>query len=692
MTLIFTAFFQASQGADNSTTEDLTGLSLAALLEVEITTVATGEEQTLSEAPGVVSIITAQDIKAMGAHGIDEVLKMIPGLHVSRSAMYNPIFAIRGIYQSDLNNPEVLILINGIPISTLFSGTRTPDWGGMPVKAIKRIEVIRGPGSALYGAEAFAGVINIITKGSEDIEGTEVGLQAGSFNTRGAWVLHGGNYKGLDMMFSLEYNESDGPDGLIAEDKQTAFDRIFHTNASLAPGQVNRQTQQVDIRTDVEYQNWQFRAGYQTRELGMGAGIASALDHDGRRGDESFNADLTYHNPTISESWDVTAQLNFLEVHPGARPQIRFFPPGAFGGAFPNGMISGIGSQEDHAHLDLYGFYTGFTDHTLRVGLGYHYGKLGSVTDIRNFCSLCEVPPNTLVDFSDTPFSLFPEGNRKNSYVSLQDVWKINAGWTLTTGMRYDTYSDVGSTFNPRLALVWQTSPTLTTKIMYGSAFRAPSFFELYVQNPPIITGNSELKSETIDTFELAFAYYPTKTWHLGLNLYTYQAKDKVFTVPTEGHGFMTKNFGRWDGQGFELEVSWKPRQTLEFLGSYALQRSVDKETDHDVGQSPQQQLYLQTDWNFHTFFYLNTQVTWIADRERAFGDPRPSIDDYTTVDLTLRTESENPLGITVGVRNLFDADVREPSIGLDSDGIVALPYDLPQAGRNYFAEIQYRF
>jgi iron complex outermembrane receptor protein len=106
----------------------------------------------------------------------------------------------------------------------------------MPVNAIARIEVIRGPGAAVFGADAFAGVINLITKTKQDIEGTETGVRAGSFDSYEGWLLHGEDYGGFDVALSLEYQTTDGHKEVVQEDAPTQFDKLFGTHASLAPG------------------------------------------------------------------------------------------------------------------------------------------------------------------------------------------------------------------------------------------------------------------------------------------------------------------------------------------------------------------------------------------------------------------------------------------------------------------------
>ncbi|MDP3418316.1 TonB-dependent siderophore receptor, partial [Falsiroseomonas sp.] len=153
-------------------------------------TIASGVRQPIARAPSVATVVTAEDIADIGAADLDEVLETVPGLHVARAgAAYNPIYTIRGIHTQ--YNPQVLMLVNGIPVTSVYTGNRSQIWGGMPVENIARIEVIRGPGSALYGADAFSGVINLITKTAADINGTQIGVRAGSFRSRDAWVQHG---------------------------------------------------------------------------------------------------------------------------------------------------------------------------------------------------------------------------------------------------------------------------------------------------------------------------------------------------------------------------------------------------------------------------------------------------------------------------------------------------------------------
>ena len=222
----------------------------------EIISIATGSAQPISRAPAVATVITAKDIKEIGATDIDEALETVPGLHVSRGAAgYLPIYTFRGIYTSA--NPQVLMLVNGISINNLFGGDRGRVWGGMPVEAISRIEVIRGPGSAVYGADAFAGVINIITKEASEIDGFEFGSRLGSFDTTDVWALYGGEVAGFDIAFSAEFRDTDG------QDEDIDADLASLQGTSLAHVSVNTGTQNLDTRLSITKDNWKFRAGLQ---------------------------------------------------------------------------------------------------------------------------------------------------------------------------------------------------------------------------------------------------------------------------------------------------------------------------------------------------------------------------------------------------------------------------------------------
>lgn len=676
------------------------------LIKREAVKVATGVKQTSSKSPSATSIITAQDIEAMGARDLNEVLEAVPGLHVMRNGYaYAPVFSVRGI-QSTGFNPEILFLINGVPITIAATGGfGDKNWGGMPLQQVARIEVIRGPGSAVYGADAFSGVINIITKKRQDIKNTEAGIRAGSFDSWDMWLLHGGHIADFDFSLGMELGGTGGHTEILREDAQSQLDRLFGTAASHAPGAVNLSRRNTDIRADISRDKWRLRAAYQDRSnLGTGAGMAQALDNQGRTASKRFNTDLTWHDPSLNRYWDVTAQLSYYRFTQRIEKDWQLFPPGAFGGVYPDGFIGSPGYAERGVRANLFGFYSGFEQHLLRVGTEFLHSDLYEVTERKNFgpdpVSALPIPPGSPpIDVSDSPAAYIPELDRANQSLYLQDIWTISGNWELTAGVRYDKYSDFGSTLNPRAALVWQETPSLTGKLLYGKAFRAPSFVELHIQNNPVIQGNPDLKPETVATWELAFDFMAAKNLHFGLNLFSYKLKDKIVSAPNpypnlddDAPPLLYQNAGGQNGHGFEFETRWKPTLTTSLLFNYALQRSKNTLVNKDTHDAPRQQAYLRADWLFTPNWFLDTRINRVTGRKRRFDDPRQPIAGYTTVDLSVRYKPGNrPWSFAAGIYNLFDRDIYEPSEGPDSSGIVNIPYDLPLAGRNFFAELRYR-
>ena len=674
--------FAQSQNSEES--------DLAAIYgDVDTVSIATGETQPIARAPAVATVITALQIKAMGATDINQVLETVPGLHVSTFYQaYNPIYTIRGIY-SDFN-PRTLMLINGIPITNLYEGNRGSIWGGMPVNSIARIEVIRGPGSALYGADAYSGVINVITKNIDNINGTEAGARLGSFNSRELWLLHGGNYHGLDIAYSLEYGTTDGQDRTIEADQQTLYDQTF-TNppysvapASYAPGPVNLGRKYLEGRVDTSWNNLRIRLGYQGRyDVQTGPGVAQALDPTGTNNSARFNMDASYTIESI-ENWDTTVQLSYLDT--SAESDLILFPPGAFGGAYPNGMIGNPYVYERHTRLGVSSFYSGWLRHRIRLGVGINYGDLYKTKETKNF-NPDGTPIGSVVDVTDsTPF-MRPH-NRTNTYFLGQDEWSIANDWALTAGLRYDNYSDFGDTVNPRAALVWQAAYNLTSKLLYGRAFRAPSFAELYNINNPVALGNPKLKPETIDTLELAFDYQVTDKLRTGLNLFHYRMHDIIRFIPDPAPASTStaQNSGDQNGYGLEWEINWSISRTLKLNANYALQRSEDQTTHTDPGNAPHHEIYGGVNWLFKSNWSLNPQITWIGKRPRAFGDTRSPLKGYTLVDITLRrTHIKDNFELAASIHNIFNTDAREPS---PSPGLI--PNDLPLAGRNFYIELRY--
>jgi hypothetical protein len=208
------------------------------------------------------------------------------------------------------------------------------------------------------------------------------------------------------------------------------------------------------------------------------------------------------------------------------------------------------------------------------------------------------VPTGGPVQLSAAPF-IYPH-RRRIDYLFVQDEWRLHPDWTMTSGLRHDRYSDAGSSTNPRLALVWDAAVNWTAKLLYGEAFRAPTFSELYATNNPIARGNPALRPETTRTLEMVLAWSPRTDLQANLNLFSYRMHDIIRTLPnpppTPGTSYT--NLGSQQGRGLEAEVVWDPLRQLRISGQFSYQRSVDPATGLDVGYVPRRHAVLVADVN----------------------------------------------------------------------------------------------
>lgn len=680
--------------------------------DMSFVSIATSSQLWLRRAPAVATVITAEEIRAMGAVDIDQVLETVPGVHVSVSADgYSPLYIFRGIVKPP-TNPQVLMLQNGIPMTISFAGDRGRYGSTIPVDNIARIEIIRGPGSALYGADAYAGVINVITKTAADLRGTELTVRGGSFHSKEASVQHGGKLGAVDVAAYFRVGSTDGFRTTVTADGATHLDNIFGNNASLAPGPVNVGHEDVDGSLDLAYGKWRLRAGYKLRDhMGTGAGIASVLDPVGNNRSERVTTDLSWLDPNFGQDWGVGLTAAYLGYR--EKGSYQLYPPGTVfpattvkdpalaallrvplgtvvAGDFPNGILGFPQRDERQLRLSSFATYSGFNSHRLRFGLGHDDLNLYRTATTKNFffnAAGVPVPTGPVINYDQIQPHIAPH-RRTVNYFYAQDEWNFAPNWTLTAGARHDRYSDFGSSTNPRLALVWDAADDLTAKILYGRAFRAPAFTEQYGINPAA-SGNPSIQPETIDTFETVLAWQVRRNFQATLNVFRYRMRDIIRAVPNPTPpGATFANSGDQHGKGLELELAWDAYSSLRISGNYAYQRSIDDTTRADAGYAPHHHLYARVDWRFTGGWLASAQSNRITDRLRPANDPRPKPPDYTTVDVTVRSpHNQGQWDFSGSVRNLFQAKVIEPSMAPGS----LIPNDLPMAPRSLWLAATYR-
>lgn len=646
-------------------------------------TIATGTRQLLRNAPSTATVITAEDIATMGATTIDEALESVPGLHVSRSTLdYAPNYGIRGILTE--SNPHVLMMVNGVPMTSGFQGNRNDMPVSLPIENVARIEVIRGPGSAVYGADAFAGTVNVITKTGEELHGASVGLRTGSFNTTESWLQYGQKNDTLEVAAYLKVGTTSGQRRTVQADAQSGIDAAGLSPAvSLAPGSVNRAHDDVDAQMDLGFEKFRWRTGYTLRDnVGVGVGVAGALDPVGRLRTERFTSDLAWSDAGFAPDLSLTLQAAFMHLTNEVTTPFLLFPNGAFFGTFPNGMIGAPNKWERQARLSASSEYSGLDDHRVRMGVGLDEIDIYKTSETKNFTLLAGALPSPLPMYSASGVNLYLSPHVRNvKYLYLQDEWSFARDWTLTSGVRHDQYSDFGNTTNPRFALVWEARQNVTAKLMYGTAFRAPSFVELYAAGNPVALGNPTLTPEKIKTLEGAVSWQVRHNVETSFSLFRHEISDLISVSGTS-----YQNTGKQNGRGGEWELTWDPSRNLRLSGHYAYQENVDQTTQQDAGYAPHRHFYSRADWRFASAWFISGQLNWVAERKRAAGDARPDVPDYTSVDVTLHSDqSRQGWDFSASIRNLLDADIREPS--KKDSGIT---YDLPMPGRTLWLQARY--
>lgn len=658
--------------------------------EQQTISIATGTMQSQRLAPAITTVITADEIRKMGATDLDQVLESVPGIHVMRFSGQNyPAVVVRGIV-SDLN-PQILMLYDGIPLTILFQGNRSQLWGDLPLHNVARIEIIRGPGSALYGADAYSGVINIISKSAEQIAQGESGATIGSGNYRQLWAQKSWQYQDLSISSYLRLAKTGDNGKLIEQDNQTALDKLFNSHASLSPGPMKTGYRALDAALNFEYGQWLWRNQIILRDdISTGVGIASALDPYGRTRSERYTSDLSWKS-ALTGAWEYTARLNYMKYLQRIPVPVLLFPPGASfpTGSFPQGMSGAPNTSEYHLRSAVSLSYRGLEKHLIKIGLGHDDLNLYDTKEYKNFLLNPNGLPLPLAEmrFFTGPLSFLEPHRRTIDYVYLQDEWHLAPDWNLTTGLRHDRYSDVGSTTNPRLALVWEASYNLTAKLLYGSAFRAPSFVELYSINNPTQRGNPAIKPETIKSLEAALIWQASPRLQAKFAVFKFDMKNLIRTVPDTQSGSSASyaNVAEQDGQGLEAEFIWQTRHDLRLSGNYSLQKNTDLSTQTDAGYAPRHHLFLRADWQLPQDWQSSLSLDYVAGRKRTANDKRPAVANYQTLDWVLNKK----LGLwdfSLTLKNALNQDARSPSFAPGT-----ITNDIPLAGRSIFLQARYK-
>ncbi|HUT34724.1 MAG TPA: TonB-dependent receptor [Planctomycetota bacterium] len=647
---------------DRELAAKLADLSLDQLMNVQVNTVyaAARHEQRVCEAPAAVSIITAADIRRYGYRTLADIVASVPGCYSTYDRNYHHL-GVRGFSRPGDYDSRVLVLVDGHRVNdNIYDSPPIGTYGIPDVALIERVEVIRGPGSALYGSNALLGVVNVVTKRGKDLQGAELAAEAASFGTGKARLTLGTRIGSEgDALFSASAYDSAGPRSLYYREyddpatnhgvaRNCDDDRYGNVFAALTLGEVTLQAAYVSREKGIPTAAWETRFN----------------DRRTRTTDERGYLDLKWQRD-LTEHLNVQARLYY--DYAGYAGQYAYEDDG--GGV----LVSRERTRDQWWGAELVFRHTfadpPFDRHHLAWGVEYRdnfeqalWGRDSDVyLDERSRSTVCAV--------------------------FLQDEIRILRNLTLIAGVRHDQYSTFGGTTNPRVSLIYHPFAGTTLKALYGRAFRAPNAYEMhYHDNGYSQKANPSLQPETIDTFELVLEQRLTEHLRLAASAFAYSMQDIVTQQVDPADDLLVfQNAGGARARGVEAELAGNWPSGLRGRLGYAFVRAEDEETGERLVNSPAH------------LARLNVSVPLVRDRlfasaELQYTSRRRTVADahvagFCVANFTLYARNLfKGLDASLSVYNLFDKRYADPG------STEHLQEALEQDGRTFRLQLTKRF
>lgn len=589
----------------------------APLLLEPIVITSNNREKRISDVQASIQVITREDIERTPGRSAIDALKNAVGVD-ARNSGANSNVNIRG--QLPGAGSAVLILVDGLPRTGKFG---VDNLNLTAVENVERIEVIRGPMSALYGADASAGVINIITRkpdanspaqtivratvgtsASSDGNGREtfnLGVTTSFSTSHGAHQLTFGSR--LANPFSFEGSEVEELSGI------RHFNLDYAGRWQLSEGQelrlqleAVRQDDRRDTQTTfpfvvpfeaVEEEDRYFAALHYAADAGPGK-LLLDLSHGYTNG--SANRSRSVERTTFNESlFQARYQLNTIESSWGS--------------------------------------------HDLQFGAGYQHSDID-------------------VDIYDD------EGTRRNLFGYIQDEWAINDKVAVVAGLRFDDFSDFGTEITPRLT-VGSRGDGLTWRLGYGEAYRAPSLIEQYssfTRGRFLIVGDPDIGPETTEAFEAAIGWRGNRG---GIEaIYHHSDIDGLIESARTGRtiGGLTEiqyqNIAQAEIQGLEVTGDLQLRDNLKLNGSYAYLDAKNGETGERLQRRARHELKLAATWErgpFAASLAARGSFDYLSTDSSQPRGSAPYNSDFVTADASFAYELNNGTKLTLGIENITD-------------------------------------
>jgi outer membrane receptor for ferrienterochelin and colicins len=632
--LVHPSAASAQEGAPSDPPPDppkLADHSLEDLLSVEVGTVfgAAKREQRVTEAPSSVTILTAEDVRRFGWRTMGEALASVRGFYTTYDRNYTYV-GVRGFGRpSDYNN-RVLVLINGHRYNdNVYDQALVGNDFPIDLALVERIEIIRGPGSALYGTSAFFAVINVVVRPGGAIGGSESTIEVGSLHSYRARSSYGyRTVAGTDALLSVTRTGSHGRhllyfpeyDGDPATNFGLSADADAESSTSLF-GSVSRGRLAV-------------HGLFSTRRKELPTGAYATTLGDARNHTDDTRA---WIDATVTGAWK------------GAAVTAR-------------GFADYSGYRGRYIYLD------GLLDNR-DTGDGAWVGAEGTASKRvggRHFLTAgLEFRRNIRQDqtnFDLEPFASYVDARYRSNQAAIyaQDEIALHRRLTATVGARYDWWSLTGGTATPRVGLVYRTDANTAVKALYGEAYRAPSVYELYYYPDPL---GPTLRPERLRTSEVVFEQYLGGSLRLTATGYLTHARNLIAQTDAPDL-FYFVNRARTASRGFELEAERRWASGVLVRGSYAGQRTTDRETDTEISNSPRHLGLVHVAAPFASRrVSVAAESQYLGSRRSTLGSDMPGV-WLTNANVTFEPPRQ-PLSLAFRVANLWNTSYAHP-VGLE--------------------------
>ncbi|WP_084681002.1 TonB-dependent receptor [Desulfospira joergensenii] len=659
------------------------------LLEIldKHTEIATKSKLNADYVPGMVTVLDGEDLLSRGMQTVLEALELVPGIETSINSYGQIDIISRGIGKSGVIGHILKYQVNGIAMNTAHLGDA---WmvSAIPLAIVERIEVIAGPGSAVHGEYAYGGVVNVITKK----HGNQISGSIGSHNSYiGTGLL---SFKKPKHDLSLSLNlASTGTDGAVIDSGEDLAYGLGMPAISNAPGPTNESREMCSGILNIGFKDFSLSAYYLQTGFGDHFGLSNYLpppDDEIKFQSKNYGAQAR-QRLHFTPDLETVFSLGYLRYEYSTSEIIT--APAGYLGIFPDGLIGNPYYLESRIDGDIEMTWEGFRHQTLKLVYSLAYIQVDDAWHETNFQPSTGAPLAGLTRFSGEENFIDEDVDRWLNSLTLQDEIAVGPDISITAGVRFDHYDDAGTDLSPRMALVWRATDNHIFKTQYAHAFRPPTINQMYTKNNPILSGNKDLESETIDTIELGYIY---RTKQLVSRVTLFYSKLNDFIVRDRSDEIYANSDGTTVHSGVEMSFERRLGDSLKLDANFSY---VDI-NDVPVGSATTVANWLGNIgmlYEYNPDLVVNLQGRYVGERLREAHDTREKMNDYFTLDVTGSIFNLWVTGLTMraGIKNIFNSEIRDPApTTTDSSGNYVPTYreDYPRPGRQWWVSLSYVF